>query len=103
MNDKKNEVDIVEKIKNDEDFFRTSTWLSYTNKYNERLISFMAPWSGCFNIPVVNLTPGDCLKEDSRLVSWNKTQPFFEAFMERSCLCLNYCKDKTNEELKEIL
>lgn len=103
MNDKKNEVDIVEKIKNDKDFWKTVDWVAYTTKYNERLIAFKAYWSGGFNIPVVNLTPGDCLKEDSRLVSWNKTQPFFEAFMERLCLCLNYCKDKTNEELKEIL
>ncbi len=92
----------LEKMK-DKDFWKTAKWVSYTNKYNERLIGFMAPWLGCFNLPVVNLTPGDCLQEDSRLVSWNKTQPFFEAFMERICLCLNYCKDKTNEELKEGL
>lgn len=90
---------IMEKMK-DKDFFKTAKWVAYTNKYNERLISFSAPWSGCFNIPVVNLTSGDCLAKGSSFLEWNKTQPFFEAFMERICLCLNYCKDMTNDDLK---
>lgn len=92
---------MIEAIK-DKDFWKTALWVSYTNKYNERLISYMGPGTGPWNIPVVNLTPGDQLAEDKRLLEWEKTQPFFEEFMDRICLCLNYCKDKTNEELKDI-
>lgn len=91
---------VVEAIK-DKDFWKTAKWLCYTNKYNARIISFMAPWTGNWNIAVCDLTQGDCLAEDDRLVEFNKTHPFFEEFMKRICLCLNYCKDKTNEELKE--
>lgn len=93
-------VQVLEAVK-DKDFWKNAKWLSFTNKYNERIISFRAPGTGPWNIPVCNLTPGDCLSEDRRLVEFNKTQPFFEAFMKRVCLCLNYCKDKDNEELKE--
>lgn len=91
---------IVEAIK-DKDFWETAKWISFTTKYNERFISYMGPGTGPWNISIVNLTPGDCLADDSRLVEFNKTQPFFEDFMKRICLCLNYCKEKTNEELKE--
>ena len=84
-------------------FWQTSRWVSYTNKYNERIIAYMGPGTGPWNIPVVNLTPGDQLADDTRLVEWEKTQPFFEEFMKRVCLCLNYCKDKDNEELKEAI
>ena len=91
---------VVDAIK-DKDFWKTAKWLCYTNKYNARIIAFMAPWTGPWNMPVVNLTPGDQLAEDTRLVEWEKTQPFFEEFMKRVCLCLNYCKDKTNAELLE--
>ena len=87
----------------EKDFWKTAQWLCYTNKYNERIIAFRGPWTGNWNIAVVNLTPGDCLAEDKRLVEWKKTQPFFEEFMKRVCLCLNYCKDKDNEELKEAI
>ena len=87
----------------EKNFWKTSKWVCYTSKYNERIISFMGHWTGNWNIPVVNLTPGDCLAQDNRLIEWQKTQPFFKEFMERICLCLNYCKDKTNEELKEIV
>lgn len=90
---------VVEAIK-DKDFWKTAKWLCYTNKYNERIISFMGIWTGYWNIPIVNLTPGDCLAQDDRLVEFKKTEPFFEDFMERICLCLNHCKDMTNEELR---
>jgi len=91
---------IVEAVQ-DPNFWKTSKWVCYTNKYNERIIAFMGPWTGNWNIAVANLTPGDCLAEDDRLIEWQKSQPFFKDFMERICLCLNYCKDKTNKELKE--
>lgn len=91
---------IVEAIK-DKDFWKTAKWISYTTKYNERFISYMGPGTEPWNISVCNLTPGDCLAEDRRLSEFNKTQPFFEAFMERVCLCLNYCKDKDNDALRE--
>lgn len=87
----------------DKDFWKKAWWVSYTTKYNERFISYMGPGTGPWNIPVVNLTPGDQLAEDTRLVEWEKTQPFFEDFMKRVCLCLNFCKDKTNAELVEEL
>ena len=93
---------VVDAIK-DKDFWKTAKWLCYSNKYNARIIAFMAPWTGHWNIAVADLTPGDCLAEDDRLVEWKKTQPFFEQFMKRVCLCLNYCKDKDNEELKEAI
>ena len=91
---------VVDAIK-DKDFWKTAKWLCYTNKYNERIIAYMGPGTGPWNMPVVNLTLGDQLAEDTRLVEWEKTQPFFEEFMKRVCLCLNYCKDKTNAELLE--
>lgn len=91
-------LQILDAIK-EKDFWKKARWVSYINKYNERLISYMGPGTGPWNIPVVNLTPGDQLAGDSRLVEWEKTQPFFEDFMERVCLCLNFCKDKTNAEL----
>ena len=95
-------LQVVAAIKQ-KDFWKTARWVSYTNKYNDRLIAYMGPGTGPWNIPVVNLTPGDQLAEDTRLVEWEKTQPFFEEFMKRVCLCLNYCKDKDNEELKEAI
>ena len=95
-------LQIVAAIKRN-DFWKTARWVSYTNKYNDRLIAYSGPGTGPWNIPVVNLTPGDQLAEDTRLVEWEKTHPFFEEFMNRVCLCLNYCKDKDNEELKEAL
>ena len=93
-------LQVVKAIKQ-KDFWKTARWVSYTNKYNERLISYMGQGTGPWNISIVNLTPGDQLAEDSRLVEWEKTQPFFAEFMKRVCLCLNYCKDKTNKELAE--
>ena len=90
---------IVDGIK-EKDFWKTAKWVCYTNKYNERIIAFRGPWTGNWNIAVVNLTPGDRLASH-KLVEWEKSQPFFEEFMERVCLCLNYCKDKTDKELKE--
>ena len=93
---------VVKAIK-DKNFWKTSRWVSYTTKYNERFVSYMGPETGPWNIPIVNLTPGDQLAEDTRLVEFEKTQQFFEEFMKRVCLCLNYCKDKDNEELKEAI
>lgn len=95
-------LQVVYAIK-EKNFWKTARWISYTSKYNERIISFMGPWTGNWNIAVVNLTPGDCLAESNRLIEWQKTQPFFEDFMKRVFLCLNYCKDKDNEELKEAI
>lgn len=34
------------------------------------------------------------------LKEWEETDPFYQNLVERITLCLNYCKDKTNEELK---
>lgn len=30
----------------DKDFWKKARWVSYTNKYNERLISYMGPGTG---------------------------------------------------------
>lgn len=89
-------LQVVAAIKK-KDFWKKSRWVSYTTKYNERFISYMGPGTGPWN------TPGDQLAEGQRLVDWQQTQPFFEDFMKRVCLCLNFCKDKTNAELAEEL
>lgn len=86
--------------KQDKNFWKTATFVAFTNKYNDRIISYMGPWTGSWNIPVCNLSHGDELAQDNRLVEFNKTQPFFNDFMARICLCLNYCKNMTNEELR---
>ena len=82
------------------DFWSKVYWVSYTTKYNERFIALQekpSPW----NFPIINLTKGDELSLNNSLAEWERTQPFYESFMERVCLCLNYCRNKTNDELKE--
>lgn len=78
------------------DFWKNAKWVCFTNKYNERFICLQDG----FNFTICNLTKGDELAANNTLVEWEKTQPFFKSFMERICLCLNYCRNKTNEELK---
>lgn len=84
------------------EFWSKVCWISYTNKYNERLICLQEKLHTTWVFPIANLTRGDELSADSTLEEWEKTQPFFEDFMKRICLCLNYCRNKTNEELKEV-
>lgn len=95
--------DITEQIvdfSQEPEFWSKISWLSFTNKYNDRLICLKddtCPW----NFAIINLTKGDELSKDNSYAEWSRTQPFFEKFMERVCLCLNYCRNKTNKELKE--
>ena len=46
-------LQVVAAIK-EKDFWKTARWVSYTNKYNERLISYMGPGTGPWNISIAS-------------------------------------------------
>lgn len=81
------------------DFWKKVNWIHYTTKYNERLLAF-EEGGNAWNFPVVDFSKGALLVEKQTLAEWKETDPFYQNLMERITLCLNYCKDKTNEELK---
>ena len=69
-------------------------WSGWQDKYKESILAFK---DEIWNIPVVSNLKPQYFPNDPNLLK------FYEALVNRIELCLNVCKDKSNEELKQLL